>query len=868
MSLDRVSDPVKRLATVVSLAARIEPELLRAARLRLLPDVDVGAEADLWFSDLVAARSTRRIVLEAEVASTLQVLLGENRELMDAAREIIATMHASAPAAIQLEEELTYLALAGGGVEETINTKLTAVLSAIANEGRSGLVDWAARALPRMPAMVAQTKAAAALRLVTGGASAEPELHVRREVIDDPALAALVERALPKTVVYARLVPEEHGLAVEIGRTATPASHPIELPKTEPLVLELTTAHQAEVVEVPRKGTVTRPIAHDVSIRTIARDVYRLEEQLEPHAMPIRFLLLTRLAMGEVRFDIPEVDAVLIAGDVTEAATAEEYARMGVQLNRWFLDRPVFPVPGPHDLLVRHGMAAVIEPFVALRERFGMSAVPALDYANTVTIGGWTVGLAGINTAYGEDAWAGSFESAQIVQACGGDPATWCRSHDLSILVMHHAPQHLGLKSRERWEAFRAGEIFDLIVCGSSSTDLQQLHGGAMLVGTPQFTNPEGPGYVTLEVKRDGESLLVTMQREWTEPHEQQMRLPVRRPIAIDHTRVPRARVLVAGIAEQLSVPVQELCRVVGGMLALQGHELLTGGWPGVDYLVAEGFERVAPDRADAISHYMPEGKRPDYPRGRKVIHGSDQDALTRAVEAADVVILIEGASGTLSVGREALRQRKPLIPVGAGAAADIRDDTLPTWPHDARKRLQRLANRSGIAATVGVVRELIADGWERHERTSEPPERKRVFLSYDAGDRKFAEELRRTIEMRAEVEFWHEERAGSLPETRSAIRSAAAAVIFLSASYLESKTTTGFELRTIVDAALENRLPLVWFVARPCAWQSSPIAAFQAAHDPARPLRDCDPQQRAEIYASVAERLWMSIAGLNDAAR
>ena len=41
---NRYPDAV-RLATVISLAARVEPELLRTARLKLLPEVDAGAES-------------------------------------------------------------------------------------------------------------------------------------------------------------------------------------------------------------------------------------------------------------------------------------------------------------------------------------------------------------------------------------------------------------------------------------------------------------------------------------------------------------------------------------------------------------------------------------------------------------------------------------------------------------------------------------------------------------------------------------------------------------------------------------------------------------------------------------------------------
>src|SRR5262245_14691442 len=64
--LDRIeSSPRTRrvvdLARYLSLAAWIEPALLRKARLTFLPRSDAGLEADLWFSPLVQSRSVRSV---------------------------------------------------------------------------------------------------------------------------------------------------------------------------------------------------------------------------------------------------------------------------------------------------------------------------------------------------------------------------------------------------------------------------------------------------------------------------------------------------------------------------------------------------------------------------------------------------------------------------------------------------------------------------------------------------------------------------------------------------------------------------------------------------------------------------------------
>ena len=55
-----------RLARLVSIAGRIEPQFIRALRLHLASDLTAEAEADLWFSNLVQTRAATGISLAAE----------------------------------------------------------------------------------------------------------------------------------------------------------------------------------------------------------------------------------------------------------------------------------------------------------------------------------------------------------------------------------------------------------------------------------------------------------------------------------------------------------------------------------------------------------------------------------------------------------------------------------------------------------------------------------------------------------------------------------------------------------------------------------------------------------------------------------
>lgn len=100
-----------RLARHLSIAAVVEVELIRAMRLRAMPNVDAGVEADLFFSDLVLARDVTSIVMYPVVQGALQEDLRLLKEELSTAREVIRFAHEGMDAAILLEEAVAYHAL-------------------------------------------------------------------------------------------------------------------------------------------------------------------------------------------------------------------------------------------------------------------------------------------------------------------------------------------------------------------------------------------------------------------------------------------------------------------------------------------------------------------------------------------------------------------------------------------------------------------------------------------------------------------------------------------------------------------------------------------------------------------------------------
>src|SRR5206468_3709185 len=73
--LERRNTAAVELALVVSLAVRVDPDLLRHAR--LMVGADAAAEADLWWSDLVAAQNADGFMLVPDVAEELRARLAQ-----------------------------------------------------------------------------------------------------------------------------------------------------------------------------------------------------------------------------------------------------------------------------------------------------------------------------------------------------------------------------------------------------------------------------------------------------------------------------------------------------------------------------------------------------------------------------------------------------------------------------------------------------------------------------------------------------------------------------------------------------------------------------------------------------------------------
>jgi hypothetical protein len=140
-----------------------------------------------------------------------------------------------------------------------------------------------------------------------------------------------------------------------------------------------------------------------------------------------------------------------------------------------------------------------------------------------------------------------------------------------------------------------------------------------------------------------------------------------------------RPRVLVTGTGKRDGLTDAELwaSEAVGRAFARAGYGLIVGGWPGVDYVVAEEYEESlgagATAAGEMLTQVIASGQTPDYPGGTIVHAESDSDSYDEAIRRADAVVLIGGLGGTRETFERARKSGVPIFPL-AGTGGDAAD--------------------------------------------------------------------------------------------------------------------------------------------------------------------------------------------------
>ncbi len=242
-----------RLARLVSMAPRVTPTFLRHQRLTMAADVDVGGEADVWFSSAVSTASPEGFEWHADAAAALRrALLGEGLTRYRAVWRATERAFVDADATARMEAELLMLeplvdprcvdvpagdrAAAAARIEELLRVAVRALLQG----GRSGLAYWAARLLPRLPPHVRERPEAT---MLDAGASLQLHAKLPASLNAGDELPEWLAEAAPDVLPRVAIAVERRGESLVFGHPdALPSAAELEVPQTSPLVLEVRAA--------------------------------------------------------------------------------------------------------------------------------------------------------------------------------------------------------------------------------------------------------------------------------------------------------------------------------------------------------------------------------------------------------------------------------------------------------------------------------------------------------------------------------------------------------------------------------------------------------------------------------------------------
>ncbi|MET9833390.1 hypothetical protein ABZ078_29720 [Streptomyces sp. NPDC006385] len=243
------TDPAEDLATALSVAVRVEPELIRAVRLALFPRLGVETESDLWFSEFVRSQGPTGVVFDNAERHRLQRRLERwlRQQPEDAPVHslwrIIERVHADLSPALLLEEHVTWLAVAGRPGE--IDDALAPAFKAITQQNRDGLRQWLASAWDRLPQAVRDSPTGWQL-----AQTARPRFPARRHPFGAERAPLPARRLgdLARVLDDIRITVRRDGDELEIdGRPVDPGTHAevppgtyaLPVPDTAPRVLTL-----------------------------------------------------------------------------------------------------------------------------------------------------------------------------------------------------------------------------------------------------------------------------------------------------------------------------------------------------------------------------------------------------------------------------------------------------------------------------------------------------------------------------------------------------------------------------------------------------------------------------------------------------
>lgn len=236
--LHRSSPHAFELARRLSLAARIDPALVRAMRRRFLPDADPAIEAELASSPIIASRGATGLEFEDRARDALREHLAADRGSLTETHVALLGFRKEhgAELTLQLEERWNRdLLEADAGPSPSIRKDLRRLLSTLlrADEQRERVARWVFARMPRFAAEVRELPEARRLHAAASLALGAGVSHQSGSDFD-AGLGDLID-SMPTVEIGVAL----SGGQVVVHEPPRPGDSPVEVPDTVPRTLEL-----------------------------------------------------------------------------------------------------------------------------------------------------------------------------------------------------------------------------------------------------------------------------------------------------------------------------------------------------------------------------------------------------------------------------------------------------------------------------------------------------------------------------------------------------------------------------------------------------------------------------------------------------
>lgn len=162
---------------------------------------------------------------------------------------------------------------------------------------------------------------------------------------------------------------------------------------------------------------------------------------------------------------------------------------------------------------------------------------------------------------------------------------------------------------------------------------------------------------------------------------------------------VAKARILVAGtgVISHLNNKIESVSIELGKRLAQNGFALTTGGWPGVDEIVARSFSeelyKVELPIEDYLTQVIVKTYLPTYPGGNLILIDEGKEEWTEPVKNCDAIVMIHGLGGTFETAEYGIKYNKPVFPIAdsGGDANKMYVKILSTWGSYPYKNFNKL---------------------------------------------------------------------------------------------------------------------------------------------------------------------------------